>query len=58
MVPASTLVTRRLSRAPFRLSARAAGATRAHIRIQFVSESVLLAGLGGIGDAGGTFRGP
>jgi hypothetical protein len=40
-----------LSRAPFRLSARAAGAARAHIRIQFVGESVLLAGLGGIGGA-------
>jgi putative ABC transport system permease protein len=30
---------------------RALGATRAHIRIQFVGESVLLAGLGGIGGA-------
>jgi putative ABC transport system permease protein len=35
---------------------RALGATRAHIRIQFLGESVLLAGLGGIGGAilGGT----
>jgi putative ABC transport system permease protein len=35
---------------------RALGATRAHIRIQFLAESVLLAGLGGIGGAvlGGT----
>jgi putative ABC transport system permease protein len=30
---------------------RALGATRAHIRIQFLGESVLLAGLGGIGGA-------
>lgn len=30
---------------------RALGATRRHIRIQFLSESVLLAGLGGIGGA-------
>jgi putative ABC transport system permease protein len=35
---------------------RALGATRAHVRIQFLGESVLLAGLGGIGGAvlGGT----
>jgi putative ABC transport system permease protein len=30
---------------------RALGATRAHIRIQFLGESVLLAGLGGVGGA-------
>src|SRR5919106_207814 len=35
---------------------RALGATRAHIRIQFLGESVLLAGLGGIG--GGVLAAP
>jgi putative ABC transport system permease protein len=33
---------------------RALGATRSHVRIQFLGESVLLAGLGGIG---GSFLG-
>jgi putative ABC transport system permease protein len=38
---------------------RALGATRGHIHIQFLGESVLLAGLGGIGGAllGGTVSG-